>query len=321
MSRRFILNRIVQSVVVLWLTFTLSFLILYLVPGNPVAIMLSGGDGAAGVATPAQVAAISAQYGFDHPVIVQYFDRLGDAMLGNFGTSIETGASVTQTIADAALPTIELALAGGLLACLLGVTVAVLATRSRRPVLRQLLLAIPSVGVSVPTFWVGLVLVDLFSFHWKLLPAIGDGGVKTLILPAIAISLPSAALIAQVLSKSLRDTLSRPYVMMLRAKGASEDRILLRHALHNAAVPTLSIVGVVVGNLFAGSVVVETVFSRNGIGGIVVHAVTTKDIPLVQGVVVFTATVYVVATLAVDLISPAIDKRIGASRRESWVAL
>jgi peptide/nickel transport system permease protein len=315
-NRRFVLSRLGQSVLVLWLTFTMSFVILYVVPGNPVEIMLAGGEGGvASAATPAQVAAVSDEFGFNHPLLVQYVDRLGSALKGNFGNSVETGESVTHTIFGAAVPTLQLALAGGCLAVLLGVGVALLATRARRPWVEQLILSIPSVGVSVPTFWVGLMLIDLLAFHWKLLPAIGDVGLETLVLPAITISLPSAALIAQVLAKSLRSTLGQPYTTMLRAKGASENRILIRHAFHNAAVPTLSLFGVVVGNLLAGSVVVETVFSRNGIGRIIVDAVTTKDIPVVQGVVVFTASAYVLATLAVDLIAPLIDKRVAVAPR------
>ena len=318
MTGRYLVKRILQSIVVLWGTFTISFVILYLVPGDPVEIML-GGAGGVSTATPQQIAAIRAQYGFNQPVIVQYFDRLGSAVRGDFGHSIETGAPVLTTIANAAVPTLQLTAAGGALAIVFGVLVAIVATGARRGITRQFLLSLPSIGVSVPTFWVGLILLALFSFHWHWLPAFGDTGWKTLILPAITIAIPPGSLIAQVLAKSLRTTLREPYVRMLRARGASERRVLLRHALHNAAVPTLSLIGVLVGNLLAGAAVVETVFSRNGIGQTAVAAVTAKDIPVVQGVVLFAATAYVLSNLAVDLILPVIDKRIrpaGGGSRE-----
>jgi len=312
MTRRYLLRRLVQSIVVLWGAFTISFVILYVVPGDPVAIMLGGGGGVS-TATPEQIAAVRAEYGFDRPVVVQYFDRLGAALHGDLGHSIATGAPVTTTIRNAAVPTLELALAGGFLALVFGVSIAVLATAAGRGPLGQFLLSVPAVGVSVPTFWVGLILLELFSFRWRLLPAFGDTGWRTLILPALAIAIPPAALIAQVLSKSLRATLKEPYVRMLRARGASGRRVLLHHALHNAAVPTMGLIGVIVGNLLAGAAVVETVFSRNGIGQTAVAAVTAKDIPVVQGVVLFAAIAYIVSNLAVDLTLPVLDKRIAVA--------
>ncbi len=164
--------------------------------------------------------------------------------------------------------------------------------------------------MSVPTFWIGLMLVQLLSFRVHAFPAFGNDGIRGLVLPALTLAVPTGALVAQVLAKSLTTTLAEPYMETAKAKGAGRARIHLRHALRNAALPALTIVGLLVGKLLAGSVVVETVFSRNGLGRVTVSAVTVQDIPLVQGVVVFGALVFVLANLLVDLVYPLLDPRI-----------
>jgi peptide/nickel transport system permease protein len=162
----------------------------------------------------------------------------------------------------------------------------------------------------VPVFWVGLLLLQLFSFRLRWFPSIGDTGLAGLVLPAITLAVPTSAYIAQLLSRSLRLTLARPYIDQVRAKGASERRVQFAHALRNGVLPTLTMVGVLVGNLLAGTVVTETVFSRTGVGRLVVQAVGDRDIPVVQVVVVFAALVFVVTSLVVDLLYPLVDRRI-----------
>jgi peptide/nickel transport system permease protein len=181
-------------------------------------------------------------------------------------------------------------------------------------------LSLPPLGVSLPTFWVGLMLVQLLSFRAQLFPAFGNDGVRSLVLPAVTLAVPTSALLAQVLAKSLATTLDEPYIETAKAKGATPARIHFRHALRNAALPALTVAGLLVGNLVAGSVVVESVFARNGVGRVTVNAVTVQDIPVVQGVVVFGALVFVLVNLAVDLIYPLLDPRIvraGPARQRS----
>ncbi|MGW0948234.1 ABC transporter permease [Streptomyces sp. NPDC002623] len=307
--RLYVVKRVAQAIGVLWAAYTVAFLVLDFLPGDPVSAM-AGAGADTGQVDPAQLAALRHQYGFDKPVLAQYADYLGRAVRGDFGDSISTGRPVTSSLADALPGTLQLTGAALLLAVLGGGSLAVLATYTSRRWLRQLLLSLPPLGVSVPTFWVGLLLVELFSFRLRLFPAFGNDGLRGLVLPAVTLAIPTGALVAQVLSKSLFTALDQAYVETARAKGAGRLRIHLRHALRNASLPALTVVGLLAGQLIAGSVVVETVFSRDGLGRVTAAAVTVQDIPLVQGVVVFGAVIFVAANLIVDLVYPLLDPRI-----------
>ncbi|MER6816064.1 ABC transporter permease [Actinomadura nitritigenes] len=315
--RRYAALRLAQAAGVLWAAYTVSFLVLDLLPGDPVSAMAGAGADQAGV-DPARIARLRAEYGFDEPIPVQYVHYLGRALRGDFGDSVSGGRPVTSVIGDALPSTLQLVAAALALAVLLGGGLALAATYTSRRWLRQLLLSLPPLGVSVPTFWAGLMLVEIFSFRARLLPAFGNGGLRGLILPAVTLAIPTGAVVAQVLAKSLLTTLDEPYVQTARAKGAGRARIHLRHALRNASLPALTVVGVLVGQLMANSVVIETVFSRNGLGRVTAGAVTTQDIPLVQGVVVFGSLVFVLVNLIVDLAYPLLDPRISAAGGRRW---
>jgi peptide/nickel transport system permease protein len=302
-------RRVGLALGVLWAAFTVSFVVLWLLPGDPVEVMASGGlDGEP--LTPQQLAELRARYGFDRPLLVQYSDRLWAALHGDFGASIQSGLGVRTQITDALPPTLRIALGGLMCAAVFGGSLALVATYTRVRWLRQILMSLPSLAVSLPTFWVGLMLVQLFAFQLRLLPSVGANGVESVVLPAITLGLPTGALVAQVLAKSLSQALDEPYIVTARAKGVGRVAIHFRHALRNATIPALTVLGYVVGNLLAGSVVVETVFNRPGLGRLTVQAVGVQDIPLVQGIVVFAATVFVLANLLVDLLYPVLDPRI-----------
>lgn len=312
---RYLSLRLLQAVGVLWAAWTVSFLILYVLPGDPVRILI--GPDASDV-TPAELAKLRHQLGLDQPLFVQYFHQLGHLLQGNFGRSIGTGQPVADVIGGAIGPTVQIALAGLVLAVLFGGGVALLATYTRIKWLGQFLLGLPPLGVSIPAFWFALLLIQWFSFGIPLFPAIGDTGPASVVLPAITLALPTGATIAQLLSKSLTATLREPYIDTAWAKGASRTRIHFRHALRNAALPALTVTGLIVGQLLSGTVVTETVFSRPGLGRITANAVQQQDIPVVQGVVLFAATVFVLANLLVDVIYPLLDPRIvvaGSRRR------
>jgi peptide/nickel transport system permease protein len=312
---RYVGFRLLQAVGVLWAAWTVSFLILYVLPGDPVRILL--GPDASDV-TPAQLDALRHRLGLDQPLIVQYLHQLGDLVQGHLGSSIGTGRPVVAVIAEAVGPTVQIALAGLILAIVLGGGVAILATLTRLRWLGQLPLALPPVGVAVPGFWFALLLIQWFSFGLHLFPAIGDQGPTSIVLPAVTLALPTGATIAQLLSKSLTTTLREPYVDTAWAKGASRPRIHFRHALRNAALPALTVTGLIVGQLFAGTVVTETVFSRPGLGRVTATAVQQQDIPVVQGIVLLAAAIFVTANLVVDLVYPLLDPRIvvsGSRRR------
>ncbi|RSM79111.1 peptide ABC transporter permease [Amycolatopsis sp. WAC 01375] len=307
--RRYLLRRILQAVFVLWAAFTVSFVILYLLPGDAVSAKLGGGEAGLSV-TPEQLAAAKAEYGLDDPLPLQYGKRLLAALQGDFGRSIATGDDATNMVVSALPPTLAVTGFALVLAILFGGGIAIAGTVTRHRRLGNLLLALPPLGISLPSFWVGLVLIQFFSFQLKLLPALGSNGFESLILPAITLAIPTGAIIGQVLAKSLRTQLAEPYAEIALAKGASRSRVHFGHLLRNAAVPTLTIAGVVAGNLIAGSVITETVFSRDGLGRVTSSAVTAQDIPVVQAVIVLAALVFVGINLLVDLVYPLLDPRI-----------
>ncbi|MFE0020487.1 ABC transporter permease [Amycolatopsis sp. NPDC059021] len=311
--RAYLLRRVGQAVFVLWAAFTLSFVILYLLPGDAVSAKLGGGEGGI-TASPEQLAQARAEYGLDDPLPVQYGKRLLSALHGDFGRSITTGDDAAHMVVSALPPTLAVTGIAVLLAILGGGGIAIAGTYTRRPCLRQLLLSLPPLGISLPTFWVGLLLIQFFSFRLRLFPALGTQGFASLILPAITLALPTGAIIGQVLARSLTAQLAEPYVETASAKGASRLRVHFGHILRNAAVPALTVAGVVAGNLLAGSVITETVFSRDGVGRVTAAAVTNQDIPVVQAVIVLAALVFVVLNLVVDLLYPLLDPRIAATK-------
>jgi len=189
----------------------------------------------------------------------------------------------------------------------------VLANLTRHPAGRQLLRSVPSVAVSMPSFWVGLMLIQLFSLTWKVFPSLGGSGLRGLVLPACTLAIPGMALVGQVLSKSLHSTLQEPYVDTIRATGAGRLRVLVGHGLRNAAIPAVTVVGLLAGHLIGGAVVVETVFSRPGMGRDLYFAVSTQDLSVVQGAVVVASIGFVIVNLLVDLVYPVLDPRIRAT--------
>lgn len=308
---RYPVTRLLQAVWVLWATFTVSFVVLYLLPADPVAIAADGGAGNSPV-DAAAIEELRARYGLDKPLWQQYLDALWNALHGDFGRSVATGQPVTTAIVDVLPSTLGLTAFALVLALAGGIAVAVAASSARLPRLRTALLALPPIAVAVPTFWTGLILLQVFSFrlHWA--PAFGGSGLRGTVLPALTLALPIGAVIAQVLAAGFAATWRQPFTAVALAKGASRSRVQWRHVTRPAAVPALTIAGVLVGTMLAGSVVVETVFARPGLGRLTQTSVLAQDIPVVQGIVLVTALVFVVVNLVVDLLYPLLDPRIAA---------
>ncbi|WP_327143184.1 ABC transporter permease [Nocardia sp. NBC_01327] len=314
--RRYVIGRVLQAVGVLWAAFTLSFAVLYLLPGDPAEMAANAATG-----TPVDAHAIAemrARYGLDQPLWQQYWTALTHAVRGDLGHSINSGQTVTGALAQALPTTLELAVLALVLAVLGGAALALAAAYTRRSWLRNLLTALPPIGASMPQFWVGLLLLQLFSFRLKLVPAFGGTGFSGTILPAITLALPVGAVIAQVLYASLSATWRQPFVEVAFAKGASRWWVQLRHVLRPATAPALTVAGLWVGTILAGSVVTETVFSRPGIGRLTQESVLYQDIPVVQGIVVFASLVFVTVNLLIDLAYPLLDPRVAqrGSRKE-----
>ncbi len=307
---RYVLGRVAQAVIVLWAAYTVTFFVLNVLPGDPIALQL----GAAGIEvdslTPEQLAQAQAKYGLDQPLIVQYFGMLLGALRGDFGISIAKSVPVSQLIGERLGSTLLLSLVAIGVALIVGAVLAYLAAFVRFSPARAVLNRLPAVGVSFPQFWVGLLLIQIFAFTLGWLPATGSEGWQSLILPAVTMAIPAGAMLAQVLTRSLHDTLAEPYITTARAKGLSRGAVQWRHAFRNAALPTLTILGVLLGTTVTSAIVVETVFSRNGIGRLAQESVMSQDIPVVQAIVVLAASVFVVINLIVDLLYPLFDPLI-----------
>jgi peptide/nickel transport system permease protein len=303
---RYVAQRIGQALLVVWLAYTVIFLAVQLLPGDPVTIFLST-DAAVDQAT---IDNMKRQYGYDQPLLVQYFAQLGGLLRGDVGYSLASGEPVTSRIGGVAGSTIALALSAFATAVVLALAVVAAATLTRSALLRKLIANLPPLFAAVPVFWLGLVLLEALSIRWGVMSLFPDGSFLSLAVPVFVLGVHVSAPIAQVLLKSIDTVYNQPFVDVLRAKGASASWIFFRHALKNAAGPAATITGITVGTLLAGSVITETVFARSGLGAVVLQAVTTQDVPLVQGLVLLTATVFVAVNLLVDLLYPLLDPRI-----------
>lgn len=310
---RYLATRGAQAVGVLWAAYTATFLILFALPGDAVSLLL-GPDGENDL-TPEQLQEVRERYGLDLPLYQQYLTRLWGLLRGDLGLSYVNERPVRDLIAEALPPTVQIATLGLVLGLTAGALIAILATYTRMGWLRRLLTALPPLGVAVPSFWLGLTLLQVFSFAYPIFPAMGNQGWRSLVLPAITLSIPAAATVAQLLNKGLQTALAQPYVETARSKGASRLRVHLRHALRNASLPTFTLAGLMVGGVLGGAVVTETVFSRAGLGRLTAASVANRDVPTVLGIVVLAAAVYVLVNLVVDLIYPLIDPRVTDARR------
>jgi ABC-type dipeptide/oligopeptide/nickel transport system permease component len=276
-----------------------------LLPGDPAAAMLSESGGSA-----EEIAALRTELGLDAPLHVQYLRYLGQLARGNLGVSLFNRQSVAATIAAQFPRTVELALASMLVAVSAGIVLGVLAALSHQTWLDRLVMALAVTGVSVPIYWSGLILIWLLSARLRWLPATGQGSLRHLVMPALVLGLASAGAIARLIRGALLDVLGADYVTTARAKGLQERAVILRHALLNALIPSLTMIALQFGFLLGGTVVTEVIFARQGIGRLVVDAILWKDFPLIQGVVLLTALVYTLVNLSVDLAYAAIDPRI-----------
>jgi peptide/nickel transport system permease protein len=281
------------------------FSIVHLLPGDPVLAILSGAN-----ATPEQERELRAQLRLDDPLPVQYVRFIVRAVVGDFGRSIFTRRPVSEEIAEQLPSTLELAATAIGIAIVVGLTLGLLAAVWHNTWIDRAAMLVALGGVSMPSFWLGLLLIFVFSLQLGWLPATGQGGVSRLLLPAATIGLNYSAVIARLVRSSLLEVLGNGYIATARAKGLSEWGVTLKHALGNALIPVTTIIGVQLGNLLAGTIIVETVFARRGMGRLAVTAVLDKDYPLIQGVVLVSALGYVLTNLLVDLSYAALDPRI-----------
>ncbi len=306
-SIRYAFQRVILAIPVLFGVSVLTFMMLHLVPGDPVAAMFVGQGGGA---KEAQMEKVREQLGLNDPLPVQYINYVRNVVQGDFGRSIRTNEPVSTMITRNLPPTLQLTLASMCLAIVLGVTLGVIAAVKRGTVVDNATMMVALAGVSMPSFWLGLLLISIFAIRLDWFPIIGGTGLRGLVLPAFSLGFAAAAIIARMVRSSLLEVLGENYIVTARAKGLVERRVIVRHALRNAAIPVLTIVGLQFGGLLAGAVIVESVFSRQGIGRMLVSSLQSRDFPVAQGGVLFVAAVYVLVNLLVDLLYGVVDPRI-----------
>lgn len=291
---------------VLWGAATLTFLAQHLMPGDPAQTILGG---AGSKPSPEQLAAVNAQYGFDRPVLVQYADYVGGLVRGDLGTSYVLKQPVADIIGQQVGPTLVLTITA--LVASWGIAVVVtLLTAYRSRALAALGSGVEIFLAALPQYWLGIVLLVVFAFQLHLFPVVGDDGVAGLVLPALTLALPLAGFLGQVTRDEFSTAMEQPFAVSARARGMSDWGVRWRHALRHAVLPGLSLSGWALGSLFSTAVIVEIVFVRPGLGRILVDAVSKQDMPVVVGVTLLVALVYVVANLVVDVAFVRVDPRL-----------
>ncbi|EKK3982733.1 ABC transporter permease [Cronobacter sakazakii] len=312
MDGRYLGARVGQALLVLWASFTVSFVLLQLLPGDAIAIKFQNPE--LGL-NAAQIAQMRTAYGADAPLWGQYLESLGGAVRGDFGFSLQAGVPVSALLAASLPATLRLAALGFTLALVIAVLLAALSTLSYGRALRRAFAALPSLFVAVPTFWLGITLIQLFSFQWRLIPVINPGFWEELILPVMTLAVPISAPLAQLLIRNIDVVMHQPFVTVARAKGASHRGVLWRHVARNALLPVLTVAGLLLGELIAGALVTETVFGLNGLGQLTRDAVNNQDLAVLQAIVLVAALGFVLINLLVDLLYPLLDPRLSLSRR------
>jgi peptide/nickel transport system permease protein len=299
---RFLARRLASGAGVLFGAASLAFVAMQLIPGDPARAIVG-----AAPATPQTMAAIRSDMGLDLPLPLRYLHYLGQLVRGDLGESYQAQQPVTTVLASQVWPTVQLAVAAATLA-VLGALLSATLTAQRRPRLRALLRAGELVAAATPTFWLGLVLLTVFSFRLGWFPV--RAGLAGLVLPALTLAVPLGSVLAQVLREAMEDVIGQPFVTTARSRGSTESAVRIRHVLRHALIPLCTLSGWLLGGLLGGTVVVETVFARQGLGRVTLAAVTSRDFPVVVAVVLFSAVVFVVVNTVVDAVYLAVDPRL-----------
>ncbi|TBU73529.1 ABC transporter permease [Phytopseudomonas daroniae] len=307
---RYLIGRVGQALLVLWGAYSITYFILYLLPGDTLSIMLSASGLEVDALSAQDLAKAKAYYGLDKGIFEQYFSLLWGAIQGDFGQSLSLNRPVSELLLQRLPQTLSLAGLAIVLSMIGGIGLAYLTAYTQWRPLKVVLARLPSLGFSIPVFWMGLLLIQVFAFSLGWFPATGNRGFDSLILPAVTLAIPSAAVYAQVLQRGFQGVWQEPYIATAYAKGLSRAQVQARHAFKNAALPILTLIGLQVGNTVSGAVLVETIFARNGVGRLAQEAVLRQDIPVVLAIVAVSAAAFVLVNLIVDLLYPYLDPRI-----------
>lgn len=304
---RYVLRRLAQAVPTVLAAATLVFALVHLVPGDPVEMMLGEG------ARTADLESLRAELGFDRPLLEQYGAFLGGLAHGDLGTSLHSGEPVVSILAGAFPATLELAAAAMIVAIALSIPLGLLAAVRRDGLVDHTARIASLLGVAIPNFWLGPMLILLVAIKWDLLPVSGRDGLASVVLPAVTLGTALAGLLTRMVRTSVAAELDRPYVVTALAKGLSRSVVVVRHAFVNALVPVLTIIGLEFGVLLTGAIITETIFSWPGLGRLLIRSIHLRDFPVVQGAVLLVAVITVLVNLATDVAYAWIDPRIRLS--------
>ena len=304
MANNYVLKRIIWLFPIVLGVITLVFFLIHFIPGDPVDIMLGEN------ARPIDKQMLHHELGLDKPLISQYFDFLKKIGQGNLGQSLHSKQPVLSIILHKYPATLELMLAAIFIALIISMPLGILSALKQYSLMDHTSLIISLLGISMPNFWLGPLLIILFALKLGWLPVSGRGGISHLILPAITLGTAMAAILTRMIRSSLLEVLEEDYIIAAKAKGLAYKRVILKHALKNALIPVVTIVGLQIGTLLTGSIITEMIFAWPGLGRLTIQAIYTRDYPLVQGCVLVIAMSYVLVNLLTDLVYTFIDPRI-----------
>ncbi|MDQ1646596.1 MAG: peptide/nickel transport system permease protein [Cryptosporangiaceae bacterium] len=302
-------RRVLAAALVLWAAASFTFGIQALLPGDRATLLLNQQSGQVMKRTAAELAPLNSEFGFDRPLLSQYWHFVSGLVTGDLGTSYQMHRPVTAIIADQIVPTIVLT-GGALVFAWIIAIVLTVATAGRGRVARALGSGFETIAAGVPHYWLGVILLVVFAVGLGLFPVGGGTGLAALTLPALTLAIPLAGFLGQVTRDEFEKALEQPFVTSARARGMGDLAVRLRHVLRHAILPAITLSGWALGALFSGAVIAESVFARPGIGQVLVAAANSRDVPVVTGIVLLVALVYVVANLLVDFAYVLVDRRL-----------
>lgn len=302
---RYAINRLIAMIPTLLILTVLVFLMVQLVPGDPAEIFLGEKR-----SSPELLARVRHEMGLDQPLYVQYLTYMGNLLRGNFGESLFNNQPVLDQILAAVPYTLTLALSALLISTILGVGLGIISALNHNSWIDSSAMVVALLGVSMPVFWLGLLLITVFSVTLKWFPPMGQGSLDRLVLPALTLGLLSSATLARVVRSNMLDVLSDDYIRTAKAKGLRKNTIIVRHALRNALIPAVTLMGLQFGGLISGAVITETIFARIGLGRMYVESILNKDITMIQGLTLMLAFIIMLINILVDISYAALDPRI-----------
>ncbi|WP_155973384.1 ABC transporter permease [Paenibacillus sp. Leaf72] len=307
----YVLKRLLQMIPTLIGVSLLSFIVLQLVPGDP-AELVAGLD-----ASPEEVQIIRERLGTDRPLYEQYIDYNWQLLQGDFGTSLRSDNPVLQEIMERFPSTVKLTILATLVTVVIGLFSGIIAATKPGSARDHAAMAFSLFGISMPVFWLGIILILIFAYYIPILPSGGSSELKHFVLPALVLGISSAAVLARLTRSSILEVINQDYIRTAKAKGVRQWLIIYKHALKNAFVPIITVIGMEIGNLLGGAVLTETVFSMNGLGRYIIQSIQFRDYSAVQGSILFVALIFVIVNLLVDLCYAAVDPRIRYDRKEA----